>query len=209
MRRRAVFASMLATVAGIAATFLAMGAVGAATNSTSTPVAVPCSSMGQSCDGTFRQTVTTNSLLVLEFESAWNSCANFSVSFYVDGGLVYSSPVLAPFERTGPVDAGPVASGSHQLEVRATGVTGGCDDGTLHSWGGRFLVTTGDAVPATPEPTPSDPDPVPPAEPTPLASPSSPDPCTKGGWKSFTAPAFKNQGQCMSYVRRLPPAATE
>lgn len=205
MRRRAVFASMLATVAGIAATLLAMGAVGAATNSTNTPVAVSCSSTGQSCDGTFRQTVTTNSLLVLEFESAWNSCASFSVSFYVDGGLVYSSPVLGPSERTGAVDAGPVASGSHQLEVRATGVTGGCDDGTLHSWGGRFLVTTGDAVPATPQPTPATPEP----EPTPLASPTSPDQCMKGGWKSFTAPAFKNQGQCISYVRRLPPAAAE
>ena len=25
-------------------------------------------------------------------------------------------------------------------------------------------------------------------------------PCKKGGWKSFTNPAFKNQGQCVKYL---------
>ena len=24
--------------------------------------------------------------------------------------------------------------------------------------------------------------------------------CKKGGWKSFSSPAFKNQGQCVKYV---------
>ena len=24
--------------------------------------------------------------------------------------------------------------------------------------------------------------------------------CKKGGWKSFSTPAFKNQGQCVKYV---------
>ena len=25
-------------------------------------------------------------------------------------------------------------------------------------------------------------------------------PCKKGGWKSFSSPAFKNQGQCVKYL---------
>jgi hypothetical protein len=25
-------------------------------------------------------------------------------------------------------------------------------------------------------------------------------PCKKGGWRSFSSPAFKNQGQCVKYV---------
>jgi hypothetical protein len=32
-------------------------------------------------------------------------------------------------------------------------------------------------------------------------SPTSVAQCKKGGWKSFTAPSFKNQGQCVSWVQ--------
>ena len=31
-------------------------------------------------------------------------------------------------------------------------------------------------------------------------SPTSKDQCKHGGWKSFTSPSFKNQGQCVSWV---------
>jgi hypothetical protein len=31
-------------------------------------------------------------------------------------------------------------------------------------------------------------------------APTSKDQCKKGGWKNFTDPVFKNQGQCVSYV---------
>jgi len=30
--------------------------------------------------------------------------------------------------------------------------------------------------------------------------PTSKNACKKGGWKTFTSPKFKNQGQCVSYV---------
>jgi hypothetical protein len=32
------------------------------------------------------------------------------------------------------------------------------------------------------------------------SSPASKDQCKHGGWKSFTSPSFKNQGQCVSWV---------
>lgn len=36
--------------------------------------------------------------------------------------------------------------------------------------------------------------------PAPATSPTTKSDCKKGGWKSFTDPTFKNQGQCVSWV---------
>jgi hypothetical protein len=38
--------------------------------------------------------------------------------------------------------------------------------------------------------------------PEPIGPPSDKDECKKGGWQSFTNPAFRNQGQCVAYVER-------
>lgn len=35
----------------------------------------------------------------------------------------------------------------------------------------------------------------------PVLSPSTADSCKKGGWMTFNTPAFKNQGQCVSYIQ--------
>jgi hypothetical protein len=35
----------------------------------------------------------------------------------------------------------------------------------------------------------------------PLGAPTSKDQCKRGGWKTFTSPSFKNQGQCVSWVQ--------
>src|SRR4051812_47146942 len=37
-------------------------------------------------------------------------------------------------------------------------------------------------------------------EPAPAATPTSKDQCKNGGWKTFTNPSFKNQGDCVSFV---------
>jgi hypothetical protein len=36
--------------------------------------------------------------------------------------------------------------------------------------------------------------------PAPVVTPTSKQACKHGGWKTFTSPSFKNQGQCVSYV---------
>ena len=36
--------------------------------------------------------------------------------------------------------------------------------------------------------------------PAPTTTPTSKDQCKNGGWKTFTNPAFKNQGDCVSFV---------
>jgi YVTN family beta-propeller protein len=35
------------------------------------------------------------------------------------------------------------------------------------------------------------------------AGPTSKDQCKKYGWRNFTNPTFRNQGQCVSYVNHL------
>jgi hypothetical protein len=37
-------------------------------------------------------------------------------------------------------------------------------------------------------------------EPAPATTPTSKDQCKNGGWKTFTNPSFKNQGDCVSFV---------
>ncbi len=39
------------------------------------------------------------------------------------------------------------------------------------------------------------------AQPTPVPSPTNKDECKKDGWKTFNNPAFKNQGDCVSYFQ--------
>lgn len=195
MKARALFASFFVCGMVTLGVSLATRGASAATNSTSVPVAMTCTSTGQQCDSVYRQTVNTTSVLTLEFESAWDGCAQFSVTFPVDGVAVFTSAPLAPFASTGPIDAGPASAGSHLLEVRATGVVDGCDQGTLASWGGRFTATTNDD-PVTVSPTPTDPVP----SPTPSGAPGG-DPksgCKKGEWKSAEASIYKNQGDCVS-----------
>jgi hypothetical protein len=41
-----------------------------------------------------------------------------------------------------------------------------------------------------------------------LAGPTSKSQCKHGGWKAFTSPAFKNQGQCVKAVKHQPGSAS-
>ncbi len=56
-------------------------------------------------------------------------------------------------------------------------------DGTRN---GTWASTSGEAEPIVEEPTPT--------------TPVNKDGCKKDGWKSFTNPSFKNQGQCVAFV---------
>ena len=184
------------SASALAALFAIVGTAGAGTNTSNTPVLVTCNLTGQVCDQSYEATATTTSKLILEFES-WDRC-NFSVAFYVDGTLVHTSNALAWSDETGEIDVGPVAAGTHALEVRATGVpTETCNTGTLTSWSGRFLVTTNDDPPL-PTDDEEEPDPE-----TPNPNPTGPitkAACKDGGWKNFSDLAFKNQGQCVKWV---------
>jgi hypothetical protein len=196
---------LVSAILGVVSLFVTAGTAAAATNVSNTPVSVTCTSTGQACDTAFQQTVTTTSTLRIEFESAFEGCGSFSVSFFVDGSLVHTSAVLGPFQRTGEFDAGPVSTGQHTVAVRATGVPGGCNTGTLTSWAGRLFITTNDDPPPPPTPDPSEepvPDPGPDPNPEGGSGPASKGDCKNGGWKTFSSPSFKNQGQCVAFVEK-------
>ena len=192
--RRVLSRWALLPVAAVLAVAVAAFA-SAGTNYTSLPVNVTCTSTGQVCDPTYQLPITTSSQLDLEFTSATTSCASFSVDFLVDGATVFTSSVLAPGISTGTFVAGPLTAGTHTVGVRATGVTGGCDTGTLQAWSGRLGVTYSSAAVPPPPPPPPTPTPTPA-----LSAPTSTLQCLDGGWRTFTALRFENQGACVRYL---------
>jgi hypothetical protein len=187
MKRRIFLSLFLAAGVAITALTSTFGTTNAANVSKSQPFSVACSSSGQVCAESYTQTVTTSSVLILEFQSEYTGCGDFSVTFRLDGVQVYSSPVLTPFATTGPIDLSPVSFGSHQLEIRATGVAGGCNTGTLTEWAGRLDMSTTTDLPPEPPPPPSNEE-----------VESSASICKKDGWRSLGEPPYRNQGQCVS-----------
>jgi len=49
---------------------------------------------------------------------------------------------VTPFfgQRSGRIEVGDVGDGSHQLRLQPEGLTGGCNAGTLGSWGGTLTL---------------------------------------------------------------------
>ncbi|MGE0599583.1 MAG: hypothetical protein AB7J35_05925 [Dehalococcoidia bacterium] len=201
MKRRWFLSSVLALSGASTALLTGLGFASAANTGTSIPFSVTCTSTGQDCDQFYSQSVTTSSVLILEFQSDYRECGDYSVTFVVDGVTVYTSPVLVPFGTTGPIDLGPVSYGPHEIQVHATGVVGGCNTGTLTSWAGRLNFNSTDDPPPDPTPPQDDP-PAPPADnPTPPGDTEggiAPGDCKHDGWRAFETRVFRNQGDCVS-----------
>jgi len=83
----------------------------------------------------------TDGVLKVEFESANGQCSNVIAHLLVDGVERFVSGALPPGEGTGMQDLGPVAVGGHAVGVQAEGVVGGCNAGSLASWGGTLMLT--------------------------------------------------------------------
>jgi hypothetical protein len=139
-------------------------------------VAVACSpASGQVCNPVFETSITSADILRLQFTAASTGCSSVTLDFQVDGFDVYFSDQLAPGDSTPAVDVGPVIPGTHVLTVQATGVEGGCNVGTLASWGGTLTVLT--AMPV---------------------GPTYKAQCMHGGWLNFSG--FQNEGECINYA---------
>jgi hypothetical protein len=130
---------------------------------------------GQVCNPLYSMTISSADILKLQFAAASTNCSPITLDFQLDGFDVYFSDQLGPGDSTPLVNVGPVIPGTHVLTVQATGVVGGCNAGTLASWGGTLTVVT-----------------VLPIGPTTKAQ------CRNGGWSNFSA--FQNEGQCITYV---------
>jgi hypothetical protein len=120
-------------------------------------------------------TVASADILRVQFTAASTNCSAISLDFQLDGFGVFLSDQLGPGDSTPAVDVGPVIPGTHLLTVQATGIEGGCNVGTLDTWGGILTVLTDRPV-----------------------GPTYKNQCLQGRWANFSA--FQNQGECLAYV---------
>jgi hypothetical protein len=67
-----------------------------------------------------------------------NSCSRVRLHVTVDGRRRMVTPLFQ--ERSGRIEVGDVGEGSHQLRLQPEGVVGGCNTGTLQSWGGTLTL---------------------------------------------------------------------
>lgn len=113
------------------------------------------------------------------------------------GNTITGSQISSPFDVSGNFDYGTdgywtnVREAQYGQSVPATRVvaTVTLTDGTVLTAENTNL--TGDPTSIYPVVTP------------PAPGPTSKDQCKNGGWKTFTNPSFKNQGQCVSHTNHL------
>jgi len=106
----------------------------------------------QLCNNVANVAVTTNTLLSAQYTANSIGCSNVRIHFLVDGTEKAVTGFVGPSVATGFFNLGPVAPGSHTVGLQAEGQTGGCNAGTLGSWGGTAQITT-DSVAAAAVPT--------------------------------------------------------
>jgi len=119
----------------------------AAAASQSFPVFITCNSTGQVCSPAFIATrsVAGASQLTVEYISSPQLCSDLRVSISLDGVPRLTSNFVGPGGSTGPLNLGLVSAGSHAVTVQGEGRIGGCNLGSLASWGGTLIVS--DSVP--------------------------------------------------------------
>lgn len=106
------------------------------------PFAVQSNGLGQVSSAIYSIETSTSGELRVDFVAPRTHCAKLLMHFLLDGKEKAVSREVAPGGHSGYVDLGPVASGNHIIGLRAEGIVGGCDAGTLVSWGGSAVVWT-------------------------------------------------------------------
>ena len=147
---------LLGTLALFAAFIACVPAYGQLVTTTYGPFTVNCAPVGQLCDNTFSQSVTTTSNLRVEYFASAGHCSPVLAHILVDGVERAATAFLSPGQASGVFDVGPVTAGSHVVALRGEGTVGGCNGGNLLNWGGTLAITA-DAQPvaAVPAVSPS------------------------------------------------------
>jgi hypothetical protein len=169
--------TMRLAIAGVAAT-LVLAVPSLAATTITAAWSTGCSpATGQLCANVATVPIDSAGILELSVRSstaqAFASCSTVRYHVYVDGTEVWVTPFLAPGESTPLRTVGPVGAGA-VLTFRAEGNCAGALD---FAAGAATLQLT--EAPRTP---------------------TTKNDCKNGGWKTFTTLAFKNQGDCVSFV---------
>ena len=141
--RNALVRFAVAVVGAVAAL---LGSAGAGAQTSSVPIAITCTSAGQLCSPTFTTPVTTSGLLQVSVTMSASGCSNVAAHLLVDSVEVAVTPFLTPGQTSATFTLGPFTPGTHTLGVQGEGQLGGCNTGTLGSWGGSVQITV--AAPA-------------------------------------------------------------
>ena len=88
-----------------------------------------------------QETFATKGALKMEFEFGRGACSKARLHIFIDGKLVRQTDFIV--ETTGLLDLGPVSPGRHTLTLSPEGQEGGCNSGTLGSWGGTLTLHVG------------------------------------------------------------------
>ena len=85
-----------------------------------------------------QETFATTGALKMEFELSRGACSKARLHIFIDGKPVKQTDYFD--DTTGILDLGPVTSGRHTLTLSPEGQEGGCNSGTLGSWGGTLTL---------------------------------------------------------------------
>ena len=85
-----------------------------------------------------QETFETTGALKMEFELSRGACSKARFHIFIDGALVKQTEFTDG--TTGVLDLGPLSSGRHTLTLSPEGQVGGCNSGTLGSWGGTLTL---------------------------------------------------------------------
>jgi len=97
---------------------------------------------GQMSTDQYSINVRTAGKLALSYTAPRLHCASLRMHFSVDGVEKAVSPTVAPGQRTGYIELGPVSPGSHVVALQAEGIVGGCNVGRLTAWEGSAEAWT-------------------------------------------------------------------
>jgi hypothetical protein len=101
----------------------------------------------QTCPPRDGLSVTTTGPIIITFTADGNppQCAGIIAQIYVDGRLTHQTR-LEPGRSLNRYNNLP--PGTHQVDVQAEGIQGGCNTGAMSGWSGNLHITTdADAVP--------------------------------------------------------------
>lgn len=98
-----------------------------------------CSSSGQLCDKSFTKILTSQSKVTVNLQTPASHCSKVRFITKLNNTTVNTSSFLAPLEETQTIDLGSVKNGD-VLSIGAEGEVGGCNSGTLVSWGATMYI---------------------------------------------------------------------
>jgi hypothetical protein len=136
---------LLAELAGPPHTSVMFAATGTAPAPIVVPFAITCSSGGQTCAPRFSHTITTATGVLSAEVTVAPNCSFLGIEFFIDGVARGNPQTVAPSATStllGVQQLGPVTPGQHLVELQATGSVGGCNAGSVASWGGSVTLRT-------------------------------------------------------------------